>query len=99
MTRQELYEAFLANPYLITLSNAMDRIKNPDAEPKPDAAFNEMMDMTFNDTTLTAQYLQEMLAGEFSTVILDERFGVYLRNCLRHDLAELIGDTTVIYEP
>jgi len=99
MTRAELYEAFLANPYLISLSNAMDRIKNPEAEPKPDAAFSEMMDRAFDDTSLTTQYLQEMLAGEFSNVILDERFGVYLRNCLRADLAELAGDTNVIYEP
>ncbi len=87
MTRQELYDSFLSNPYLMALSNAMDRVKNPEAEPKPDAAFNFMLDtMAFNDTTLTSQYLQEMLAGEFSNVILDERFGVYLRNCLREDL-------------
>ena len=87
MTRQELYQSFLNNSYLMSLSNAMDNVKNPGAEPKPDAAFNFMLDtMAFNDTTLTSQYLQEMLAGEFSNVILDERFGVYLRNCLREDL-------------
>lgn len=87
MTREEVKQEFLNSPYLRTLSDAMDRIKNPEAEPKPDAAFNFMLDtMAFNDTTLTSQYLQEMLAGEFSNVILDERFGVYLRNCLREDL-------------
>jgi len=98
MTREEVKQEFLNSPYLRTLSDAMDRIKNPDAEPKPEAAFEELMTRAFADTTMTEQYMQEMLAGEFSNIII-ERFGVYLRNCLRADLAELIGETEIVFEP
>ena len=84
MTRAELKTAFLSHPYLRPLSDAMDVIKGD--EINPEKAFDKMMEMAFNDQTLTTGYLEQMQNDDFSAATIDERFGVYLRNCLREDL-------------
>lgn len=87
MTRAELKEAFLANAYLMGLSNAMDYVKDPNSNPKPELVFDKLMDMAFSDERVTGNgYLESMQNDDFSMFILDNFFGIYLRNCLLEDL-------------
>jgi hypothetical protein len=87
MTRLELKEAFLANPYLVSLATSMEYVKDPNvSEINLPKIFDQLMDLAFQDTTLTSGYLEQMQNDDFSNATIDDRFGVYLRNCLREDL-------------